>query len=298
MLLDIQELTQSYKGGKLAIDQLSLAAGAGILGLLGPNGAGKTSLMRILATISKPTSGKVLWRGRDIVETPTQLRDELGYLPQYFGVYDQLSGREFLHYLAGMKGLKHAQADGKISELLERLNLLPVADASLTQYSGGMRQRIGIAQALLNDPALLIVDEPTVGLDPQERAGFRQLLSEGREERLVILSTHIVSDVESIADTIAIMAAGKLIQLGSPQALQAKVADKCWQCHVTPAELTKLQRDFVVSHSTRQGDSLLVNLVADVCPHPGAQHRAPSLEDAYLYFVANKPGQAPLTKVA
>jgi ABC-2 type transport system ATP-binding protein len=290
MLLDIQSLSHQYKSQKQlnsAIKSLSLQIEPGILGLLGPNGAGKSSLMRILATIAKPTSGKVLWRGKDIVQSPQTLRRELGYLPQYFGVYDQLSGFEFLHYIAGIKALDAAQANHTIDELLNKLNLTHAAHLPLKGYSGGMKQRIGIAQALLNDPKLLIIDEPTVGLDPQERSNFRQLLTELATERCIIFSTHIVADVESIADKIAIMHSGQLIQSGTPSTLQQSVANKCWTLTVNSADLRQLQHEYIVSHSVRKADKLEVNIVANHCPDASATLRVPTLEDAYLYYTIN-----------
>ena len=290
MLLDIQSLSHHYQSGKdakPAIKSLSMRVEPGILGLLGPNGAGKSSLMRILATITKPTQGSILWQGQDIIKSPHILRKELGYLPQYFGVYDQLSGIEFLQYIASLKGLDKSVADHKIEALLNQLNLTHAAHMSLKGYSGGMKQRIGIAQALLNDPKLLIIDEPTVGLDPQERTNFRQLLTELADERCILFSTHIVADVESIADRIAIMHSGQLIQSASPRVLQDKVASKCWQLTANFSELKHIQHQFIVSHSVRKDTMVELNIVADHCPDARAVLRTPSLEDAYLYFTSN-----------
>jgi ABC-2 type transport system ATP-binding protein len=301
MLLDIQSLSHQYQSGKnatFAIKSLSLQVKPGILGLLGSNGAGKSSLMRILATITKPSEGTILWQGQDIIKSPQLLRSELGYLPQYFGVYDQLSGVEFLQYMAGMKGLSESVANQTIDDLLNKLNLTHAAHLPLKGYSGGMKQRIGIAQALLNDPKLLIIDEPTVGLDPQERANFRQLLTELAEDRCIIFSTHIVADVESIADHIAIMQTGELIQYESTSALQAKVTNKCWQLTASFSELKQIQHDFIVSHSVRKENMVELNIVADHCPDERAISRAPSLEDAYLYFTSNKRFQADLLRAS
>jgi ABC-2 type transport system ATP-binding protein len=294
MLLDIQSLSHKYQSGKntkFAIKSLSLQVEPGILGLLGPNGAGKSSLMRILATITKPSQGNIFWQGQDIIKSPQILRKELGYLPQYFGVYDQLSGIEFLQYIASLKGLDKAKADHTIEALLHKLNLTHAANMPLKGYSGGMKQRIGIAQALLNDPKLLIIDEPTVGLDPQERANFRQLLSELAGERCIIFSTHIVADVESIADRIAIMHSGQLIQAESPSTLIHKLDNKCWKLTANLTELKHIQHEFIVSHSVRKESKVELNIVADYCPDARAISRAPSLEDAYLYFTSNR--QAP-----
>ncbi|WP_434928005.1 ABC transporter ATP-binding protein [Shewanella sp. HL-SH2] len=301
MQLDIQSLSQQYQSGKnvkLAINALSLKVEPGILGLLGPNGAGKSSLMRILATITKPTAGKILWNGQDIVRSPQVLRHELGYLPQYFGVYDQLSAVEFLHYIASLKGLPKSKANQVIDELIDKLNLTHAANMPLKGYSGGMKQRIGIAQALLNDPKLLIIDEPTVGLDPHERANFRQLLTELAGDRCIIFSTHIVSDIESIANRIAIMNTGQLIQSDTPSSLLQKMANKCWQLTTDFNELKHIQHEFIVSHSVRKEDKVELNLVADHCPDARAIARTPSLEDAYLYFTSRQQPQAGLARAS
>jgi ABC-2 type transport system ATP-binding protein len=301
MQLDIQSLSHQYQSGKnakLAINALSLKVEPGILGLLGPNGAGKSSLMRILATITKPTAGKILWQGQDIVKSPQALRNELGYLPQYFGVYDQLSGIEFLQYIASLKGLNQSKSNQVIDDLINKLNLTHAAHMPLKAYSGGMKQRIGIAQALLNDPKLLIIDEPTVGLDPHERANFRQLLTELAGDRCIIFSTHIVSDVESIADHIAIMNAGQLIQSDTPSSLLQKVASKCWRLTTDFNELKHIQHEFIVSHSVRKEDKVELNIVADYCPDASAISRTPSLEDAYLYFTSRQQPQAGMARAS
>ena len=203
MRLVVEMVSKTYRGNVEALRNFELTLGPGILGLLGPNGAGKSTLMRILATITQPTSGRVLWNDADIGRKPDALRGVLGYLPQDFGIYPNLSAVEFLDYLAAVKGIRAATARKRISALLELVNLTDVARRPLGGYSGVMRQRVGIVQALLNDPELLIVDEPTAGLDPEERVRFRNLLSELSGERIVILSTHIVSDVEAVATSIA-----------------------------------------------------------------------------------------------
>jgi ABC-2 type transport system ATP-binding protein len=200
--------------------------------------------------------------------------------------------------MAGMKGLNEVLANQKIDDLLNKLNLTHAAHLPLKGYSGGMKQRIGIAQALLNDPKLLIIDEPTVGLDPQERANFRQILTELAEDRCIIFSTHIVADVESIADRIAIMQTGQLIQSNSPSALQAKVTNKCWQLTTSFSELKQIQHDFIVSHSVRKENRVELNIVADHCPDERAIPRSPSLEDAYLYFTSNQHAQTDLLRAS
>lgn len=290
-MLDIQSLSHQYKKGKdkqWAINDLSLHVKPGILALLGPNGAGKSSLMRILATITKPTQGTILYKGQDIVKAPQLLRKELGYLPQYFGVYDQLSGVEFLQYMAGLKGLCNAQSKNVIDDLLNKLNLTHAANKPLKGYSGGMKQRIGIAQALLNDPQLLIIDEPTVGLDPHERSNFRQLLTELSTDRCIIFSTHIVSDVESIADHVAIMKNSHLIRSSTAAQLQQEIADKCWTLSVEHNEFKRFQDEFIVSHSVKRANKLALNIVSPFSPHAKATLREATLEDAYLYFTRDQ----------
>jgi ABC-type multidrug transport system ATPase subunit len=224
MKLEIRGVGKQYDAKLWALRGLSLELAPGVLGLLGPNGAGKSTLMRILATLSNPTEGQVFWNGADIARQPEALRRTLGYLPQDFGVYPNLNAVEFLEYLAAVKGIPAASARRRIDELLALVNLTDARKRPLGGFSGGMRQRVGIAQALLNDPKLLIVDEPTAGLDPVERVRFRNLLSELSGERIVILSTHIVSDVAATATDIAIVSRGRLVAHAAPEALLAALA--------------------------------------------------------------------------
>lgn len=225
MELQIDGLGKRY-GTLWALREFSLTLRPGIIGLLGPNGAGKSTLMRVLATVAKPTAGVVRWNGIDTKRNPNDLRSVLGYLPQDFGLYPHLSALEFLEYVAALKGLRARLARERIDELLEKLNLAHARNRPLGGFSGGMRQRVGIAQALLNDPQLLIVDEPTSGLDPEERVRFRMLLSSLAGERIIILSTHICSDVESIAAEIAIVNGGRLLVHASPQQIIARAHAK------------------------------------------------------------------------
>jgi ABC-type multidrug transport system ATPase subunit len=285
-MLTIEAVDKVYRGGVKALTGFSLTLAPGVLGLLGPNGAGKSTLMRILATVTRPTAGRVLWQGEDVVRHPRALRRVLGYLPQDFGVYPNLSAREFLQYLAAIKGVEARRVRARIDELLELVNLTGAGRRPLGGFSGGMRQRIGIAQALLNDPRLLIVDEPTVGLDPEERVRFRNLLSELAGERIVILSTHIVSDVESTAGQIAVIDHGRLTAHGSPQELLATVAGRVWEWGVGPAELAAARRRLVVSGTARRDDGLVLRVVADEAPAVAARAVPPSLEDAYLHVIA------------
>jgi len=290
MKLTIEDVSKTYRGKVEALRNFQLELGPGVLGLLGPNGAGKSTLMRILATITQPSSGRVLWNGSDIKQDPDALRTVLGYLPQDFGIYPNLSAREFLEYLAAVKGLDAADARKRIAELLELVNLADAARRPLAGFSGGMRQRVGIAQALLNDPKLLIVDEPTAGLDPEERVRFRNLLSELSGERIVILSTHIVSDVEAVATSIALMAHGQLVVHGAPEDLLARVNGKVWEVVVPSGDLAALRQHFLVSNTAHRNDGVHARVVADAAPIPGARTLEPSLEDAYLASLAAHRG--------
>jgi ABC-2 type transport system ATP-binding protein len=285
-MLAIEGVDKTYPGGVQALAGFSLDLAPGILGLLGPNGAGKSTLMRILATVTRPTAGRVLWQGEDVVRRPGVLRRVLGYLPQDFGIYPNLSAREFLAYLAAVKGLDARRTSARVEELLELVHLADTGRRPLGSFSGGMRQRVGIAQALLNDPRLLIVDEPTVGLDPEERVRFRNLLSELAGERIVILSTHIVTDVESTAATIAIIDRGRLVAHGSPEDLLRTVSGRVWEWTVPSAELAEARRRLVVSSTARRGDGIVLRVVGDEAPAAAAAAVAPSLEDAYLYGIA------------
>ncbi len=288
MVLETRNLSKAYKKVQ-ALTDLNLRLTPGILGLLGPNGAGKSTLMRMLATITKPTAGTILWNGRDVVKDPEALRSVLGYLPQDFGVYPNLSAQEFLEYMAAIKGMSGKKAREKISTLLDLVNLRDAARRPLGGYSGGMRQRVGIAQALLNDPQLLIVDEPTVGLDPEERVRFRNLLSDLSGERIVILSTHIVSDVESTASDIAIIHKGHLKVRARPEQLLQQMEGCVWEWMVTSEELHALKQRFLISGTIRRADGVEVRVVSERQPCPEAQPVTPNLEDVYLSIVASQP---------
>jgi ABC-2 type transport system ATP-binding protein len=284
-LLELDAVDFRYPGGHAAVSALSLASGPGILGLLGPNGAGKSTLMRILATLAKPSAGTVRWKGADVARDPNALRASLGYLPQDFGVYPALSAREFLGFLAAVKGLSGKAAHARVDACLAQVGLADVAERRLGEYSGGMRQRVGIAQALLNDPALLIVDEPTVGLDPDERMRFRHLLTDLAGERLVVLSTHIVSDVEASATALAVMSAGVLRFHGTPAQLLAQAAGRVWEWTVADDALAAVRATHQVCASLRRADGIRVRVVGEAPPDPRAQPVAPGLEDAYAWLL-------------
>ena len=283
--LGLESVDFKYRNGHAAVQGVSLALGPGILGLLGPNGAGKSTLMRLLATLAKPTGGRITWNGNDLVSNPDALRAELGYLPQDFGVYPALSAREFLAFLAAVKGLSARATPDRVDECLSMVGLSEVADRRLGDYSGGMRQRVGIAQALLNDPKLLIVDEPTVGLDPEERVRFRHLLAELAGERLVILSTHIVSDIEASAATLAVMAGGRLRFHGTPEALMAQADGHVWSWTIPAEQLPDLRARMRISRAQRRTHGVEVRVVGEDAPSDDAVAVAPDLEDAYLWLL-------------
>jgi ABC-type multidrug transport system ATPase subunit len=284
--LAIAGVSKQYTKTAWGLRDFTLNLGPGVLGLLGPNGAGKSTLMRILATITKPTAGTVAWNGSDIARSPDDLRAVLGYLPQDFGVYPHLTAPEFLAYLAAIKGVNAKAARTRIDELLQIVNLTDARKRPLGGYSGGMKQRVGIAQALLNDPAVLIVDEPTVGLDPEERVRFRNLLSDLSGERIVILSTHIVSDVEATASAIAIIDQGRLLLHATPEALLHAVTGRVWEWIVPSVELPAARQQYLVSGTVRTAAGVRLRVVATAAPAADAQPATPTLEDAYLHIVA------------
>jgi ABC-type multidrug transport system ATPase subunit len=288
MQLTINDLGKQYKSDFWGLKDFSLVINPGILGLLGPNGAGKSTFMRMLATITKPTKGTISWNGTDIVKSPDILRDVLGYLPQDFGVYPNLSAIEFLEYMAAIKGLNAVSAKRRIDELLQITNLVEAAKRPLGGYSGGMKQRVGIAQALLNDPQVLIVDEPTVGLDPEERVRFRNLLSDLSGERIVILSTHIVSDVEATATHIALVNKGQLLREAAPESFLRELENKVWEWTIPSSDLPALKQKHRISGTIRRSDGVQVRVVSADRPDSNAQNVSPNLEDAYLFFVGGK----------
>lgn len=292
MKLSLEGVGKKYPRGVWGLKNFSLEIGPGVLGLLGPNGAGKSTLMRILATITKPTEGKVTWNDVDIVKSPNTVRSVLGYLPQDFGVYPNLNAVEFLEYLAAAKGLGRKTARQRIEELLSLVNLLDARKRPLGGFSGGMKQRVGIAQALLNDPKLLIVDEPTAGLDPEERVRFRNLLSELSGERIVVLSTHIVSDVEACASMIALIAKGHLVVHATAEELLQSVDGKVWEIVAQNAELPELRKKFLTSSTIHRADGVHLRIVSDQSPGAEAISQSATLEDAYLWWIARQKEDA------
>ncbi|MDN3581131.1 ABC transporter ATP-binding protein [Mucilaginibacter flavus] len=285
MSLVIKNLTKQYNKHKTGLADYSINIEKGVLGLLGPNGAGKSTLMKIIATISKPTTGTLFLDGEDIVGNPDRIRKILGYLPQDFGVYPNLNAYEFLEYIAAMKGVGGSNLRKRIDMLLEGVNLTADAKRPIGTYSGGMKQRIGIAQALLNDPKVLIFDEPTVGLDPEERVRFRQLISDLADDCIIILSSHIVSDIETIADEVAIMKNGKLITKAAQPEIIKLVEGKVFETLVDNNDVAGIKNEYQVIDTGRQKDKTRVRFISQT----GAPELSPAtvnatLEDAYLFL--------------
>lgn len=295
-VLELVDVMKQYRGGPRAVDAVTLRLGNGLIGLLGPNGAGKSSLMRIAATVTRPTSGQVLFDGADVVRRPDALRRRLGYLPQDFGVYPHLSAPEFLSYLAAVKGVGARAARARISELLEILDLAGAGKRPLGAYSGGMLRRVGIAQALLTDPRVLVVDEPSAGLDPEQRVVLRNLLSDLATDRVVVLSTHIASDIESVASDIAIMAGGRLLVRGAPHEVLRLAQGQVWEATVPADTLQVLRERHVISKQVRTPAGMRVRLLAAAAPVADAVPVAPDLEDAYLAVVHGSAATADVVR--
>jgi ABC-type multidrug transport system ATPase subunit len=290
MELVIDQVSKRF-GATWALRDVSLRCAPGLIGLVGPNGAGKTTLMRLIATLAQPTSGTITWNGRDTQQHGGALREVLGYLPQSFGIYPEFSGRKFLLYLAELKGLPSALARERVDEVLETTNLTQVADQRLSTYSGGMKQRIGIAQALLNDPALLIVDEPTAGLDPEERVRFRTLLASLTPSRVVLLSTHIVGDVEAVASRLVLLRAGQIVADTTPQDLLSLAAGAVWEVTLNQAAALRVQAGHRVTTMITKPAGVYLRIISATRPHEAAALAEPNLEDAVL--IANAPAAVP-----
>ncbi|WMJ89953.1 ABC transporter ATP-binding protein [Anaerocolumna sp. MB42-C2] len=285
MELVLDRLTKQYKN-KIAVDRLSMTLKPGVYGLLGANGAGKTTLMRMICGILKPTGGEVRFNGMGV--SSEGFRDVLGYLPQEFGYYPGFTARDFLCYMGTLKGLPKRTAKQKAAELLEEVSLSQVSDNKIKTLSGGMKQRLGIAQALLNNPQVLILDEPTAGLDPKERIRFRNMISGLGKDRIVLLSTHIVSDVEHIAGEILVMKSGQLIQKGCMEDIIKIIENKVWECTVDNNLAEKLTESLLVSNFRQEGDHVFLRLVCDQSPCESAILAAATLEDLYLYYFSEE----------
>jgi ABC-2 type transport system ATP-binding protein len=282
--LEVSSLEKTYPNGVKALDKVSFSLTNGMFGLLGPNGAGKSSLMRSLATLQGLDSGSIEFNGNNIQENPDSIRQSLGYLPQEFGVYPKVSALDLLDYLAILKGvINKKQRQSQIIELLTLTNLYQHRNKAVADYSGGMRQRFGIAQALLGQPNVLIIDEPTAGLDPQERNSFHNLLCGIAERMIVILSTHIVEDINNLCPEMAILDDGKICFQGSPKDLIASLTDKVWIKTTTSDELAQIQQQFQVLSIRLSSGLYQVRVVAESDPGEGFESIKPDLEDAYFY---------------
>lgn len=285
--LELRELGKTYRN-KTAVQDVNLFLGHGVYGLLGENGAGKTTLMRMVCGILKPTQGDILCDGMPIERMGGEYRRLLGYLPQDFGYYGDFSAIRFLNYMAALKALPEEYARVRIDELLETVGLAQEKKNKLKTFSGGMLRRIGIAQALLNDPEILILDEPTSGLDPGERVRFRNIISSLGKNRLVILSTHIVSDVEYIADKIIIMKDGLVMHTGDEEQILEEARGCVWRCIVPQKHVDDLSGQYIISNLRNQGDQVELRIVSGEKPTENAQPEDVTLEDAYLFFTKKR----------
>lgn len=287
--LVIEHLCKTYSNGVVALDDVSLTIGEGVFGLLGPNGAGKTTLIEILATLLIPTSGRVQFDGIDVLRRPQKVRRRVGYLPQFFGFYPNLTVDQFLNLMGRLSGLRTRTRRQRVSEATAMVGIDQLGRRSLRTLSGGERQRLGIAQALLNDPPLLVVDEPTSGLDPQERLLFRNLLFDLGQGRVVVLSTHLVKDVEFSCADMVVLHRGRILFRGAPAELVAKARDKTWEFEIGSGEFDQARQDsrLVTVVEDEQG-RFRARLVADSQPAPRAWNVEPNLEDAYILLVGGE----------
>ena len=283
MELSVDRLTKHY-GSKIAVDQVSATLKPGVYGLLGANGAGKTTLMRMMCAILETTSGEVFLDGKEITSMGADYRNVLGYLPQDFGYYPNYTVKEFLMYVSALKGIPRKIAKKRTEKLLEEVGLSHVANKKIKTFSGGMKQRVGIAQALLNNPEILILDEPTAGLDPKERVRFRNLISDYAGDKIVILSTHIVSDIEAIADEVLLMKKGKFVLQGSVPELIKKADGKVWELTVSPAEAKEWREKVTVANLRHEGGQVVLRIISDKIPGEMAVPCEATLEDLYLYY--------------
>lgn len=287
MELKISNLTKQYKN-KIAVNDFTTIFKPGIYGLLGANGAGKTTLMRMLCGILKPTSGQVFFNNQDVVELGESYRGILGYLPQDFGYYPNFTAAKFLLYVAALKGIEGKYAHLKIQELLNIVGLEKEADKKIKSFSGGMKRRLGIAQALLNDPKILILDEPTAGLDPKERVRFRNLISSFSKDKIVLLSTHIVSDIEYIANEILVMKAGQIIHEGSPVEILTTIKDYVYEVSIPNQLVDEYSAKYNVVNLRNNGSETILRIVSNNKLAINAKNVEPTLEDLYLYYFAQE----------
>ncbi len=292
MKLTIDRLTKHF-GSKIAVDRINTTFDSGIYGLLGANGSGKTTLMRMICGVLRPTSGEVLFDDVSTEQLGASYRDLLGYLPQDFGYYPDFTALSFMRYIAALKGIDKKRSKQRSLALLEEVGLGDVAHSKIKTFSGGMKQRLGIAQATINDPAILILDEPTAGLDPQERVRFRNLISQLSQNRIVLLSTHIVSDVEYIAKSILVMKQGSFILEGSPAELEKQVDGKVWEVSMAPEQVPQVMTNLCIGNIYyADSQTAIVRVISDHKPAEHAESVHPTLEDLYLYYFRDEDPEA------
>lgn len=283
MKLSFEHISKLY-GDTVALQQIDLTLGSGVYGLLGPNGAGKTTLMRIMTDLLAPSTGRVLLDGQDIAVMGAAFRKKLGYLPQDFGVYPNFTAEQFLLYIARLKGLSKFEAKRQTDDLLHMVGLEDKKQKKLKGFSGGQRQRVGIAQALLGDPEILVLDEPTAGLDPEERIRFRGIISDLSQQKLVLLSTHIVSDLEAVANEIILLRKGVVLEMQKPSALLERLNGQVWIVTVPAAEEAAFTKQYACSNVMHTDGKSVIRLLSESAPRPDAVPTAPNMEDLYLYY--------------
>ena len=283
MKLSFEHISKLY-GDTAALQQIDLTLEPGVYGLLGPNGAGKTTLMRIMTDLLAPSTGRVLLNGQDIAVMGAAFRKKLGYLPQDFGVYPNFTAEQFLLYIARLKGLSKFEAKRQTDGLLHMVGLEDKKQKKLKGFSGGQRQRVGIAQALLGDPEILVLDEPTAGLDPEERIRFRGIISDLSQQKLVLLSTHIVSDLEAVANEIILLRKGVVLEMQQPASLLEQLNGQVWLVTVPAADEAALTKQYTCSNVMHTDGKSVIRLLSESAPRPDAVPSAPNMEDLYLYY--------------
>ena len=289
MKLELDGLTKEF-GDFTAVNHINLTMTNGVYGLLGVNGAGKTTLMRMLCTLLKPTSGTICCNGKDIFNMDSEYRKLLGYLPQDFGFYPEFTVEDYLLYIAALKGIRPVVAKKRVKELISKVGLSKAAHKKMKKLSGGMKRRAGIAQAMLNNPKILILDEPTAGLDPNERIRFRNLISELSEDRLVLLSTHIVSDIEYIANEIWLMKDGEILHKGSIDELINSMTETVWECLVPKNRVSDFMEKYKISNMKSEINQVMLRIISHEKPVENAMRVEASLEDVFLYYFGEKVG--------
>ena len=287
--LELDGLTKEF-GDFTAVNHINLTMTNGVYGLLGVNGAGKTTLMRMLCTLLKPTSGTICCNGKDIFNMDSEYRKLLGYLPQDFGFYPEFTVEDYLLYIAALKGIRPVVAKKRVKELISKVGLSKAAHKKMKKLSGGMKRRAGIAQAMLNNPKILILDEPTAGLDPNERIRFRNLISELSEDRLVLLSTHIVSDIEHIANEIWLMKDGEVLHKGSIEELINSMTETVWECLVPKNRVSDFMEKYKISNMKSEINQIMLRIISHEKPVENAMRVEASLEDVFLYYFGEKAG--------